>query len=342
MFNYLKSRIAKPLVLVDVGARWGSLDFWGAFEEKAKIICFEADAEETARLNAENRSSNVVYAPYALSKDDKGIELTITEGPGCSSAYEPLKSLYTKYPACEIMRPVKKMQCPSITLDKYLELNGIEGIDAIKLDTQGSELDILKGAEKALKSCKFAIIEVEFNPLYKSQALFCDVDRFMRDRGFTLWRLNNLSHYSTGIVSCDPHPVLLTVAPGSWQYVSLENGQLFWADAFYVKESATAASNDDLGYDEAIAGAALVMQWRLWDLAAEMISKTRDSDLIADIAKFIHPAEPLPTLPSQIEYLQNRVRDLEEQLKLGPIKPSPFFTRLGRRIDAAIFGSERP
>lgn len=64
------------------------------------------------------------------------------------------------------------------------ETLGERTVDAIKLDTQGSELDILRGASRALSSCTLIEIEVEFNPIYEGQNLFCDVDRFLRDRGF--------------------------------------------------------------------------------------------------------------------------------------------------------------
>jgi Methyltransferase FkbM domain len=57
--------------------------------------------------------------------------------------------------------------------------NNINNVDAIKLDTQGSELDILRGATHVLPTVSLIDIEVEFNELYDGQPLFCDVDRFL-------------------------------------------------------------------------------------------------------------------------------------------------------------------
>jgi hypothetical protein len=129
---------------------------------------------------------------------------------------------------------------------------------------------------------------VEFNPLYEGQPLFCDVDRFLRDRGFALWRFNNLAHYSTGILAGEPHSMLVGTDPGGHQYVAFANGQLFWADALYVKEAATPVNDKPLPFREAVAGAALVSQWHFWDLVIEMIRKSGDGALLSQVSALIN------------------------------------------------------
>jgi hypothetical protein len=61
-------------------------------------------------------------------------------------------------------------------------------------------------------------VEVEFNNLYREQPLYGDVDAFLREHDFVLWRLANLCHYGFGAVE----------AAGS-------GGRLFWADALLVR-----------------------------------------------------------------------------------------------------------
>jgi FkbM family methyltransferase len=235
-----------------------------------------------------NTDSNVEYIPLSLSNHARGITLTITSNRGCSSVYPPIKNLYERYPGCAIMRPLRSMVCSSTTLDNFIRARGIDTIDAIKLDTQGSELDILKGAERALQHCKLIVIEVEFNALYEGQPLFCDVDRFLRDRGFVLWRFHNLAHYSTGILPGEPHSMLVGTDPGGHQYVAFANGQLFWADAFYVKEAATSVNDKPLAFRDAVVGAVLVSQWHFWDLAIEMIRKSGDAALLSQLMALIN------------------------------------------------------
>ena len=43
------------------------------------------------------------------------------------------------------------IQVKTITLDAYINLNQIKKIDILKIDTQGHELNVLKGSKKSLK-----------------------------------------------------------------------------------------------------------------------------------------------------------------------------------------------
>ena len=56
----------------------------------------------------------------------------------------------------------------------------MDRVDFIKLDTQGSELDILHGAGSLLDNCSGLQLEVMFSPLYEGQPLFADVDAYLR------------------------------------------------------------------------------------------------------------------------------------------------------------------
>ncbi len=58
--------------------------------------------------------------------------------------------------------------------------------DVIKVDTQGTELDVLRGAGHLLDSALAVELEVEFVPQYEGQAIFSDVDLYMREQGFLL------------------------------------------------------------------------------------------------------------------------------------------------------------
>jgi hypothetical protein len=48
----------------------------------------------------------------------------------------------------------------AITLDEINKANGLKQIDLIKIDAEGSEYEVLKGSEYALKLTKYLIIEV--------------------------------------------------------------------------------------------------------------------------------------------------------------------------------------
>src|SRR5579862_950380 len=77
---------AAPLLVVDVGARGGIEWFWRVFGDAIRIIAFEPDAQECARLQAE-APANTTYLPVALgAKQEKRI-LQVARFSAASSFY---------------------------------------------------------------------------------------------------------------------------------------------------------------------------------------------------------------------------------------------------------------
>lgn len=74
------------------------------------------------------------------------------------------------------------------TLDIQFKENNINSIDFLKLDTQGTELEILKGSMNLLDGKKISIIKTEFSniPVYKNQCTFAEIDHFLKSKGFVL------------------------------------------------------------------------------------------------------------------------------------------------------------
>jgi len=58
----------------------------------------------------------------------------------------------------------------------------------MKIDTQGTEYEILQGARRTLAERTSALfIEVEFCEIYAGQKLFSDLERLLRDQGFAFF-----------------------------------------------------------------------------------------------------------------------------------------------------------
>lgn len=271
----LLSRLDVPLTLVDVGARWGMPKRWDALGGHAVALCFEPDADETALLAAQ-APDHVTYIPIALGAPGQSVAtLHVTEQPACSSVYAPIESLHDYYPALSEIRTVRKVDLPLQTLDAVLMERCISSVDSVKLDTQGSELDILRGGVNALKDCALVDVEVEFNPIYHGQPLFCDVDRFMRDHGFVLWRLSDICHYATSEERAPKINVMLAFSPPQEIYnLPYRGGQIFWGQAQYIRADYYPRTADiTLDLRVAIRAAAVVGTSGFWDLAVEILSK---------------------------------------------------------------------
>ena len=81
----------------------------------------------------------------------------------------------------KIMQPVGTEQVQTHRLDKVVNR---DEIDFLKMDVQGAELSVLKGAERLAPTALVIQTEVEFAPLYINQPLFSDVDVHLRRIGF--------------------------------------------------------------------------------------------------------------------------------------------------------------
>jgi FkbM family methyltransferase len=274
----LLKKLDDRLLCIDVGARYGADNALLSLRERAKVLCFEPDDAECARLQANFSPDVVEYVPLALSSDGRDLDLILTLEPACSSIYEPVKALYQRYPGLAVMAPERVAKVPSVRLDSYLEGRGLRKPDLLKLDTQGSEFDILQGSINSLQAACMLEVEVEFNPLYEGQPLFADIDRFMRANGFSLWRIPMMVHYhperfeaaSTALQSESVPPNrLFSMSPG--------NGQLFWGNAHYVRTEFLATDSRAVPAELARRAAAIASAYGYWDLALTVLEKTNDT-----------------------------------------------------------------
>lgn len=239
----------RNLTIVDVGCRAGIAQAWEGLGRHATVIGFDADASECERLLAAYRGEcDVRFIAAALGARQGTATLHVTVDPTCSSLLPPDPILAETVPQLSCLRVRETSAISTTTLDACAATAGVGPVDFVKIDTQGSELQVLEGASAALESARALEVEVEFNPLYVGQPLFGDVDAFLRARGFVVWRLQHMTHYSlrgtqpwaaAGIRDrqfFDSRP--LRIRGGE--------GQLYWCNAYYVrKEVAAVAENAD-------------------------------------------------------------------------------------------------
>jgi FkbM family methyltransferase len=212
---------AHPLVLVDVGARGGLKKNWAAAASHLRVIGFEPDSREYASLTDPARpvDPSRVFFNVALADRPGTTILHVARDAGLSSVFEPNRPFLDAFPEPERFDVVKTVNVEVDGLDNVLRTKQISDVDFIKVDTQGSELLVLRGAATTLAAPTFGVeVEVEFAPVYKGQPLFADLDPFLRDLGFQLF---------------DLRPVYWKRAVG--RLAGGPRGQLAWADALYLK-----------------------------------------------------------------------------------------------------------
>jgi hypothetical protein len=107
--------------------------------------------------------------------------------PNLSSLREPNMALFGQVRKKSTRAVVESHQTvPIDTLDALLEREQLQ-VDALKVDTQGTELEILEGAEHALgSSVVLAEVEISFVERYIGQATAGKMINWMMERDFEL------------------------------------------------------------------------------------------------------------------------------------------------------------
>ncbi|HEX8250963.1 MAG TPA: FkbM family methyltransferase [Pyrinomonadaceae bacterium] len=158
--------LREGMTVFDVGANVGELTLlFSRFTAGAGdgiVHAFEPSRAAFERLENVCRAANrqtVVLNNLALA-DKKGfIRLHVYEDDYLSfnsQAARPLKDYGLE------IEPVGIEQVPATTVDDYCADKGIEQIDLLKIDTEGAELQVMKGARKMLESKRIKCVTFEF------------------------------------------------------------------------------------------------------------------------------------------------------------------------------------
>lgn len=284
--SILATLLEEPLMVVDVGARWGFAPLWERFGDRCLTVGFEPDPVECERLrqlNCDRR--NATFVPLALGARAGLATLFMTKDPGGYSLFRPATDAVERHPGLSGGRLDGTSMIETTTLDAWCSAENVERVDVIKIDTQGSELDILEGASDILATVRAVEVEVEFNELYDDVPLFAEIDRFLRNRGFQLWKLRDLAHYAQAGAyvdwrvreSCHYDEYEAGFAAGA--------GQLFWANAFYLS-TAVARPSAQSGWQSLVRDACVTSAHQFHDLASVAL----------ELAKEVAPEEMVPPL----------------------------------------------
>jgi FkbM family methyltransferase len=181
-----------PLVYVDVGARGGLQGPWATItDERMRVVAFEPDGDACADLAREG-NSKIDIVSKALWSHVGTLPVHIAEVAGTSSVHAPnfplLRRFQQQHSKPRTTREIRTVECT--TLDLVLEELGCQG-DFLKLDTQGSEYEILVGASQSLSESVFGVVAESWAvEVHKGQRLTGDILTFMSERGFGLFDIS--------------------------------------------------------------------------------------------------------------------------------------------------------
>jgi hypothetical protein len=79
-------------------------------------------------------------------------------------------------------------------LDEVVSVAELIGVSLLKIDVQGFEGAVLRGAGELLEHLQYVYCELSFRELYAGQCLADEVIEWLRSAGFGLSAINNLTY----------------------------------------------------------------------------------------------------------------------------------------------------
>jgi FkbM family methyltransferase len=160
------TRLAKAFnipvnVFFDVGANIGQTASAAlANFPDARIFAFEPHAPAFGALMNSVRSP--YFSAFNLALSDKCGEAKFFEYGDLATCNSMVSN--SQY-AVRARHPSKTVIVECQTLDNFCETHGVEQIDVLKIDTEGHDVAVLRGAERMLGEGRVRFVYVEFNTM---------------------------------------------------------------------------------------------------------------------------------------------------------------------------------
>lgn len=227
------------VTLVDVGALGGLQGVWRSHRNHVRPVLFDPSPAAAANLRDseahETRNCpKALVIEAALSDKEEERTLHMTRHAGCSSLLLPNRDVLARYAVAPIFEVVGTETVTCTRYDTLWKRGEAPRPDVVKIDTQGTELDVLKGFGELLHGCLGIELEAHFYPIYEGQALIGDIVTFLDGFGFSLRALRQQDNF---------------------------DGDAVEFNAFFTRRTSTLAS------DDRIARGKLDLIDRVWGLA---------------------------------------------------------------------------
>ena len=189
----MKLNVTKNPTIFDVGSNEGeSIDFFLNLFDNPKIYSFEPETKSYQKLlnkYKKNKAINLFKFAFGNKKEELKLKINVKSSTSTlskintKSKYYHLKSLILNRSKNNIFLGEEKVKVKKI--DDFFYQKKIKTIHILKIDTEGFELNVIRGAKKALKKTKIIIIEFQLNDMYLNYNPK-KIDDFLINNNFTL------------------------------------------------------------------------------------------------------------------------------------------------------------
>ncbi len=183
------AKLAQPKTVIDVGVGPGTPQLYRAFPDAHQLLLeplveFEP---ELRRITSEYRGE---YRIVAVGSEAGEAEIRVERGYGLTKS-----SIQERTSLSDAGREYDSRKVPVQTLDEIIRSSRAEPPFVLKIDTEGYELEVIKGATETLKQTDLVIAEVAVAPRFVGGYTFHDFVGAMYERGFGLYSIISVAPY---------------------------------------------------------------------------------------------------------------------------------------------------
>lgn len=181
-----------PPVVVDVGAHHGETmaHLVNSVPNEFSYFGFEPNPESFEKLTRAAMSlPNRVLAtllPVAAGPVSGSVDFQVTQASAVSGVLTPETELMTRVPTGD-HKVERKIEVDQVSIDDLCSKYELKEITILKIDAEGYDLEVLKGALQSLSGgvVDLVVCEVFFVKYREGQAFFWDIATFLTGLGFS-------------------------------------------------------------------------------------------------------------------------------------------------------------
>jgi len=185
----LAGALPRDAVVLDIGANSGGFaTLVKSALPGARLYAFEPHPATFARLKDCASSLGFEAVASACGAEPGVLTLYDYADANGSSHASAFRGVIEDHHKARSHGQSRAIEVPVTTIDDFLHERGIERVDLMKIDVEGSELSVLKGAMGAFEAGRIGMVQLEFSELdLHARTRFRDFEEFLR--GFELYRM---------------------------------------------------------------------------------------------------------------------------------------------------------